>query len=120
MREEILGRKPKAAREITRRRYVNERAGVKGMKERCSSLAKMSPQNCLAILSPPPIGSSPQKRRRSDERVGAEGEPERDSTDACGAANHRRAGNGGERSKAFGDFSTADEATAAQAETARG
>jgi len=34
MREEILGRKPKAAREITRRRYVNERAGVKGMKER--------------------------------------------------------------------------------------
>ena len=79
----------------------------------------MSPQNCLAILSPPPIGSSPQKRRRSDERVGAEGEPERDSTDACGAANHRRAGNGGERSKAFGDFSTADEATAAQAETAR-
>jgi hypothetical protein len=30
MREEILGRKPKAAREITRRRYVNERADVKG------------------------------------------------------------------------------------------
>src|SRR6476646_3355916 len=95
-------------------------ASVNPTRHVCSSLAKMSPQNCLAILSPPPIGSSPQKRRRSDERVGAEGEPERDSTDACGAANHRRAGNGGERSKAFGDFSTADEATAAQAETARG
>jgi hypothetical protein len=34
MRVEILGRKPQAAREITRRRYVNERAGVKGMKEK--------------------------------------------------------------------------------------
>src|SRR5262245_39476280 len=30
----------------------------------------MSPQNCLAILSPPWVGSSLQERRRSDEGVG--------------------------------------------------
>src|SRR5688572_16613969 len=85
----------------------------------CSSLAIVSPQNCLAILSPCWVGSSPQKRRRrSDERVGAKGEPERDPSDACGRPDNRRAGNCGKRSKAFGDFCTSDEAATAQDEGA--
>src|SRR5215475_13417753 len=79
----------------------------------CSSLAKMSPQNCIAILSPPWVGSSPQKRRRSDERVGVKGEPERNSSDACGAIDNGRAGGGGKGGKAVGDFSTSDEAATA-------
>src|SRR5215204_4427660 len=85
----------------------------------CSSLAKMSPQNCLAILSPPSIRSSPQKRRRSDERMGAQGEPERNPSDACGAVDHGWAGNCGRRSQAFGDLCTSDEEAAAQDEGAR-
>src|SRR4029453_12676564 len=44
----------------------------------------MSPQNCLAILSPFSIGSSP-RRRRSDEGRGVNGESERDTSDACSA-----------------------------------
>src|SRR5512137_938046 len=86
----------------------------------CSSLAKMSPQNCLAILSPCWVGSSPQKRRRSDERVGAKGEPERIASDACGAADHGRARNGWQRGKTFGDLCTSDEAVTTHDESARG
>src|SRR5215468_6176538 len=74
----------------------------------------MSPQNCIAILSPPWVGSSPQKRRRSDERVGVKGEPERNSSDACGAIDNGRAGDGGKGGKAVGDFSTSDEAATAK------
>src|SRR5215831_15260084 len=51
----------------------------------------MSPQNCSAILSPPRLGSSSQKGRRSDERLGVKGEPERCSSDARGTAHTRRA-----------------------------
>src|SRR5262249_42510860 len=80
----------------------------------------MSPQNCLAILSPGWVGSSPQERRRSDERVGVKGETGRNASDACGAVNHRGAGDGGSGGKTFGDFSTTDEATTAQAKRARG
>src|SRR5690349_7161476 len=86
----------------------------------CGSLAKMSPQNCLGILSPPSIGSSSQKRRRSDAGVGAEGEPERTSSDACGTADHGKARNGCQRGNAFRDLSTSDEAVTTQAERARG
>src|SRR4026209_2099702 len=85
----------------------------------CSSLAKMSPQNCLANLSPRSIGSSPQKRRRSDEGVGVKGEAERNPSDACSSAHHRRARNCGKRSKTFRDFSTSDEAVTTQDQRAR-
>ena len=50
------------------------------------------------------MGSSPQRRRRSDERAGAEGESERNSSDACGAADAGRARNGGPRGKALRDL----------------
>src|SRR4029450_1872257 len=77
----------------------------------------MSPQNCLAILSPFSIGSSP-RRRRSDEGRGVKGESERDTSDACSALDIRGAGKCGERGKAFGDLTPSDEALAAQDERA--
>src|SRR4029453_13205301 len=79
----------------------------------------MSPQNCLAILSPFSIGSSP-RRRRSDEGRGVKGESERDTSDACSALDIRGAGKCGERGKAFGDLTPSDEALAAQDERAGG
>src|SRR5215467_4443179 len=68
-----------AARHKLRERYLILAWNVKHPQELCSSSAKMSPQNCSAILSPPRLGSSSQKGRRSDEGVGAKGEPEKRS-----------------------------------------
>src|SRR3954449_1966360 len=80
----------------------------------------MSPQNCLAKMSPPRLGSSPEEGRRTDERVGFEDEPERSEANARRAADNGRSGNCGESSQAFGDFSTTNEAAAAQDERAGG
>src|SRR5262249_28701008 len=93
--------------------------GVKFASNGCSSSAKMSPQNCSAILSPPRLGSSSQKGRRSDERLGVKGEPERCFSDARGTAHTRRAGDCRKSGQAFRDFSTSDEAATAQNERAR-
>src|SRR4030095_242227 len=62
----------------------------------------MSPQNCLAILSPFSIGSSP-RRRRSDEGRGVKGESERDTSDACSALDIRGAGKCGGKMRARGE-----------------
>src|SRR5215468_5769893 len=97
--------------------FPNELTGLKP--SLCSSSAKMSPQNCSAILSPPRLGSSSQKGRRSDERLGVKGEPERCSSDARGTAHTRRAGDCRKSGQAFRDFSTSDEAATAQNERAR-
>jgi len=66
----------------------------------------MSPQNCLANLSPFWIGSSP-RRRRSDEGRGVKGESERVTSDACSAAEC------GTRGKALRDLAASDEAVTA-------
>src|SRR4029453_12257658 len=84
----------------------------------CGRSAKMSPQNCSAILSPCQVGSSPQ-RRRSDERLGVKGESERFTSATCSAVDDRGTGECGERGKAFGDLRPSDEAVAAQDEGAR-
>src|SRR5262245_55170163 len=75
----------------------------------------MSPQNCSAILSPLWVRSSPQ-RRRSDEGMGIEGEPERIASDACSGVDFGRSAESGQSSQAFGDLGTAGEAITAQDE----
>src|ERR1051326_5092549 len=92
---------------------------VRKITAKCSSSAKMSPQNCSANLSPPRLRSSPQKRRRSDDRVGVKNEPERCSTDARSTLNNRRARDGGKSGQAFRDLCTSNEAAAAQDERER-
>src|SRR5262249_7665294 len=84
----------------------------------CSNLAKMSPQNCLAILSPCWVGSSPQ-RRGSDERVGVKGESERFAADAYSTVDLRGSGECRERRKAFGDLASSDEAATEKDQGAR-
>src|SRR5215468_5147757 len=54
----------------------------------CGRSAKMSPQNCSAMLSPCQVGSSAQ-RSRSDERLGVKGESERVTSDACSSVDDR-------------------------------
>src|SRR5690349_19370459 len=79
----------------------------------------MSPQNCSAKMSPPRIRSSPQKRRRPDERMGAEGESERSASRSCRATDDGRTRDGGKGRQTVGDLCTSDEAVAAKDARAR-
>jgi hypothetical protein len=84
----------------------------------CGSSAKMSPQNCSAILTALRVGSSP-RRRRWDERKGDEGESERITSTACGSIDVRGARERGQGGEAFGDLGAPDETVKAKDERAR-
>src|SRR2546426_12774943 len=75
----------------------------------CGSSAIMSPRNCLAIMSPPGIGSY-SLGRRSYGRRGADRESERSTADARDPVDVRGASERLERGRAFGSFSSSGKA----------
>src|SRR5437867_2548579 len=79
----------------------------------CGSSAIMSPRNCLAIMSPPGIGSY-SLGRRSYGRRGADRESERSTADARDPVDVRGASERWERGRAFGSFSSSGKAVEKQ------
>src|SRR5947209_7709665 len=75
----------------------------------CGSSAIMSPRNCLAIMSPPGIGSYSLGRRSYGQR-GADRESERSTADARDPVDVRGASERWERGRAFGSFSSSGKA----------